>query len=189
MLKSHTKIVFTNWYRTKPCTPTHPMSSDICFYSEPGNTALPSFNYDNFLSGDFIGTHSSSNNYIYYGWKEDVEVFYESVLSAVATVMLLAKEKRIIKALKEKFSIQHDLHSSREGLSLLDCPPCPSKQKSVFEWLTCSFNKPNWFQFILRKILATHWSSMSDDWWVLQWGSSNFSILMNLLASLSDALN
>lgn len=31
-------------------------------------------------------------------------MFYKSVLSAVATVMLLAKAKTIIKALREKFS-------------------------------------------------------------------------------------
>lgn len=73
-------------------------------------------------------------------------MFYKCVLSAVAIMMLLAKARRIIKALKETLSSQHSvkhyLHSSLEGLSLLDCQPCPSQEKSLFEWLTCSFNQP-----------------------------------------------
>lgn len=80
-------------------------------------------------------------------------MFYKSVLSAVGIIMLLAKVKRIIKALKETSSSQnsvtHYLHSSQEGLSLLDCQPCPSKREIII-WHAVSIN-PNGFNLFWEK--------------------------------------
>lgn len=114
---------------------------------------VSSFNYDNFLLGDFTGAHSSSDNYIYYRWKEDVETFYKSVFSAVVIVMLLAKVKRIIKALKESRKItKWTLLTGFPGGPLSPgLPALPFKTEIIIWMIKMQFNQPNWFQFILRK--------------------------------------